>query len=566
MLYILQNTPVFVAFIGALVFFHELGHFLLAKLCNIKVLKFSLGFGPRLFGFTRGETEYVVSALPFGGYVKMLGEFQAGDLDPTEEPRSFNRRPLYQRAAVVLAGPVFNFLLAFLVYVYLFVGPQTFGSTRLGVVAEGQPAWKAGMRPGDKVLAIDGEPVETWEELRKRISSRPGETLSIAYEREDQRVSADVSTAVETTSNVFRELEQQGRVGVSLQYIRTKIAIVDPASPAARSGLQTDDLIISVGDTPVEAWHELRRALQRFSAGEPVPVTYSRDGVEATAIIAPEQSLEEVPSSLFSSADAAGGYTGLVSKDVIVTAVDQNTPAEEIGLRPGDRLLSFVLEREGQARVKHVEAWDVDLAAITGVGAHSKITLNVQRGREVLTKQLQLIERTQLDELKNKRKVIVFGASNDLEASAYYTFEREVGLVEAMDTAIRRVGTDMTLISTGLSKFFSKIVRGQIKADDLNDWGGPVVLFVIAEKSAKRGLNYFLGVMALISVNLGLVNLLPVPVLDGGSLVFIGIEAVRRRPPSLRVRELAHLAGLALLMLLMLAILANDLLRLVPWR
>lgn len=555
-MYVLQNLHTFVIFIGVLVFVHELGHFLLAKACNIKVLKFSLGFGPRLLGFTRGETEYVISALPLGGYVKMLGEMHDSEIDVADQPRAFNNRPLYQRAAVVLAGPVFNFILAYFVYMFLLAGPQTFGATKLGVVAQGYPAWNAGIRPGDRIVSIDGQPVEDWEALKSKISTRPGETLSITYERDGTRYDTEVSTRVETMSNVFQELERQGRVGVSLQYILPKIAVVDPESPAAKAGLQTDDVITRVGDRSIEAWHEVRQALADRGVGQPVEIAYQRDGEERVTTLRPGEPVEGIPSDTFSSADVQEGYTGLVSKDVIVTEVEPETPASKIGLQPGDRLVSLGIKREGEVKSQPIGAWDIDLDAFTGVDATSEFVLSYQRGRDVITREMKLVERTEVDEFKNERTQYVFGARNDRKASDLYTFERRVGVLEASVDALYRVGSAMTIISKGISK----MAQGDIPLDNM---GGPIMLFYIAEKSAKRGLNDFLSMMAIISVNLGLVNLLPIPILDGGTLVFLGIEAIRRRPPSLRVREIANVVGLAILMLLMVVVFKNDIFRFV---
>lgn len=555
-MYVLQNLPTFVVFIGVLVFVHELGHFLLAKACDIKVLKFSLGFGPRLFGFTRGETEYVVSLLPLGGYVKMLGEMNEGEVDDEDQSRAFNNKPLYQRAAVVLAGPAFNFVLAYFVYVFLLAGSQTFGSTQLGVVAEGYPAWNAGIRPGDRVVAIDGESVETWDELKGRISNRPGQTLSITYERDGKRTTTEVSTRSETQSNIFQELEQQGRVGVSLQYIKSRIAVVDPESPAAQAGLKTDDEIIKVGERPVEAWHELRQALRASAERESVDIQYRRDGdTRSTSLVLSERP-PGIPADTFSSADAGVGYTGLVSKDVIVTDVEDETPAQTIGLQPGDRLVSLGIKRDEAVHVQPIGAWEIDLDAFSGVDATSEFVLSYQRGREVITREMKLIERTEIDEFKNERTQYVFGAQHDREASSLYTFERVVGVHEAALASFGQVGAAMTIIAKGISK----MVQGDIPLDNM---GGPIMLFYIAERSAKRGLEDFLGMMAIISVNLGLVNLLPIPVLDGGTLMFLGIEAVRRRPPSMRVREIANVVGLAILMLLMVVVFKNDIFRFV---
>lgn len=553
-MYVLENLHWFLLFIVALVFVHELGHFLAAKAVGIKVEKFSIGFGPRLFGFFRGETEYAVSALPLGGYVKMLGEVPGSEIPPEDLPRAFGSKKVWERALVVAAGPVFNFALALVVYFGMFLGPQTFGDTRLGLVTPGEPAWQAGLRPGDKVLAVDGKLVRDWNALREAIGTRPGHALSITFERGGATKTVEVLTAAKTENNVFQELETRGRIGVSLQYLKPVLAVVDPDSPAAKAGLATGDELTHVQGRAVGAWHEVREALAGLAPQGPVQLRYTRGGVAGEAQLVAEAPIAAVPEGIGSSADPAGAYTGLTNRDALIAEVEPGTPAAEVGLRVGDRLLAIAIERDGQKLLRPINAWAVDLAALSGLDARSRFTLQFQRGREVMTAELALLEREATDELKNVHKQFVFGAKNDPSTMATYTYDREVGAAEALKEATLQVASDMTLIAKGLSKLAS----GDIPLDTV---GGPIMLFVIAEKSARRGWGDYLRMMAVISVNLGLMNLLPVPVLDGGHLVFLGFEALRRRPPSLRVREVANMVGFALLMMLMVLVFKNDLLR-----
>lgn len=555
-MYVLQNLHWFVIFISALVFFHELGHFLVAKACGVKVLKFSIGFGPRLFGFRRGETEYAVGALPLGGFVKMLGEVPGSEqeIPPEDAPRAFNNRPVWQRSAIVLAGPVFNFALALVVYFFMFTGVQSFGDTKLGIVNPGEPAWNAGLRPGDRVVAIDGEPVTQWNELRERIGARPGETVAVTFERGDERRTVHLSTAARDEANVFQETETRGKIGVSLQYLKPIIAVIDPDSPAARAGAQSGDVIEKVNGEPIEAWHEVRAALREVRPGEPIQLGLRRGERSIDASFVAEPPVEGLDPELFSSADTLHGYTGLVNKESVVVSVEPDTPAAEIGLAPGDRLLRLGVRRDGELIEKPIGVWAVDL--VNGVDAREQFVLTYQRGREVRSAELQLAQREERDEFQNVQTRHVFGAKNDPEMLGTYVVERNVGPMEAAGEATLQVGEDMTLIAKGLGK----LVQGDIPLDSM---GGPIMLFVIAEKSAKRGFADFLRMMAVISVNLGLVNLLPIPVLDGGHLMFLGLEAVRRRPPSLRVREVANFVGLAILLLLMVLVFKNDLFRFV---
>lgn len=555
-MYFIENLHWFVLFIGPLITFHELGHFFVAKACNVKVLRFSIGFGPRLFGLSWRGTEYWLSALPLGGYVKMLGEVPGAPIPPEDADLAFSSKPVWQRSLIALAGPVFNFALAVVVYFAIGLGSHTFLDTRIGVVTYDDPAWRAGMRPGDKIVAIDGEPVEEWNDLRERISTRPGETLKITFARNGESHVVAVTPAAEDETNLFREIETHGRVGISPTFVEPIIGVTDPASPAADAGLKTGDVVEKVGATRVEAWHELRTAVERVPEGEPIPLTIRRGDERRDVEVNPVPYPGSLGPTFFSAADARGGYTGLVSKESLVATVEDDTPAATIGLQPGDRLLRLRLEKSGTVVDRPIGVWGIDLKAFSGVDATADFVLTFQRGRQVLSRDLKLVEREETDEFRNKRRRYVFGASNDPETVSTYTYDRSVGPTESLQGAFASVGFAATLISKGLAK----LAQGDLPLDSV---GGPIMLFVIAEKSAKRGIRDFLGMLAIISVNLGLLNLLPIPVLDGGHLMIFGVEAVRRRPPSVRAREIASFVGLALLIILMVWVFHNDIMRFV---
>ena len=556
MTYFLQNFHYFLVLIGALVFFHELGHFLVAKACNVKVLRFSLGMGPRLFSTTRGETEYQLSLLPLGGYVKMLGEAPGTDIPPEEAGRALGNKPLWQRTAIVLAGPVFNFILATLVYFSMFVGTHTSGDTRLGVVTVGEPAWEAGLRPGDKIVAVEGTPVSRWDELREQIAKRPDASLHVTYEREGQSHDVTLQTQTRNEENVFQETESRGKIGVSLQFLRPVLGLVDNDSPAAKAGLRTDDVVVQVGPKPVKAWHEVRDAVAATPTGTPVHLQVLRGEQKVEVDLTPAAPVPGLPSTLFSAADTQQGYTGLVNKDALVASIEKDTPAATAGLQVNDRLLQLTIKTpDGKEAHRPIGVWGIDLASF-GLDARSDLVLTVQRGHEVLTRSFHLMQREEKDEFKNAHTAYVLGALNDPNILDTYTFDRQVGPLEAFSESFIQVGDDMTLIARGIAK----IAQGRIS---LNTMGGPIMLFVIAEKSAKRGWQYYLRTLAMISVNIGMLNMLPIPVLDGGHLLFFGMEAVSRRPPSMRMREMANMVGLALLLMLMFLVFKNDLLRFV---
>ena len=366
---------------------------------------------------------------------------------------------------------------------------------------------------------------------------------------------ADVLSEAREEPNVFQESETRGRIGVSPQYVKPLLGIVDGESPAAKAGLATGDLVKAVGNKPIQTWYELRQAVVATPTGEPVKLTVERQGAARQVELLPSPPPAGLAPPLASAADTEDGYTGLVTQDVLVAKVDSGTPAAAMGLKTGDRLLRLRIEKaDGSSVERPIGVWNVDLAAFQGVDARSRFMLTYQRGRTIVTAPLSLEARAEKDELKNEHTQYVFGAYNNEDLLDTYVFQRQVGPFEAMFQAARQVGSDATLIGAGIGK----MIRGRIP---LNTLGGPIMLFVIAEKSAKRGLATYMRVMAVISVNLGVLNILPIPVLDGGHLLFFAIEAVRRRPPSLRTRELANMVGLALLVLLMVLVFKNDLLR-----
>ncbi len=555
-IYILQNLHWFILFIGALIFFHELGHFLVAKACGIKVERFSLGFGPKLVSWRRGETDYRLSALPLGGYVKMLGEVPGVEIPPEDLPRAFSSKPVWQRSLVVVAGPAFNFVLAWFIYLAIGVGQRSFEDTRIGVVSRGEPAWQAGLRPGDRLTAIDGEPVREWEELRGWISERPGVTMTLTVERDGAERAVELTPGRHDEQNLFQEVETRGRIGISPTYVKPLVGVVDRDSPAAAAGVRTGDQLTAVNGREVGAWHEVRAAVAATPAGEPVRLALRRGEQSLAVSLTPSEAPAELDGDLFSAADAPHGYTGLVSQESLVAEVDADTPAARLGLQPGDRLVRLVIIKD-QARVERpIDVWGLDLAAFHGVDARSDFLVTYQRGRQLFTGELRLLETKQKDELKNEHTTFVFGARNDPTTRGIYTYTRQVGLGEAM----QRAGVEVWFAGTVVVKALAKMAQRKIPADSV---GGPIMLFEIARMSAERGLRAYLSMMALISVNLGLLNLLPIPVLDGGHLVFFGLESLRRRPLSLRVREVANLVGMALLVLLMVLVLRNDLLRFV---
>ncbi|MBN2254826.1 MAG: RIP metalloprotease RseP [Deltaproteobacteria bacterium] len=202
--------------LGVLIFVHELGHFLVAKWFGVGVLKFSLGFGPRLIGRKIGETEYLISVIPLGGYVKLLGESESDDLSPEDERRSFQRQRVFKRMGIVVAGPVFNFLFAMVAFTFIYTVGVPAHTSRIGTVLENSPASAAGIRPGDVVAAIDGRGISKWSELANTIYESSGRELALTVDRDGVLVNVTVVPEKSKGRNIFGEELESYKIGVSV--------------------------------------------------------------------------------------------------------------------------------------------------------------------------------------------------------------------------------------------------------------------------------------------------------------------------------------------------------------
>ena len=344
----------FIVVLGVLIFFHELGHFLVARLFGVGVEKFSLGFGPRLVGKTVGITDYRISAIPLGGYVKMVGEEPDAVLEPSQIPLSFTHKHVIKRILIVAAGPFFNLLLAVLIFFGLFQISGTYILLPVvGTVQEASPAMAGGLKTGDRVLSVDGRDVETWEQMAEAISESGGRALRLGVHRDGERLDLVVTPESKTLPNIFGEDVPRYVIGIS-------------------------------------------------SAGE--------------------------------------------------------------------------------------------------------------------------------------------------------TIARRLNVFQSMGEGIRQTYriAELTVIS------IVKLIQGTISAKTL---GGPLMIAEMAGQQAKEGAANLVFFIALISINLAILNFLPIPVLDGGHMLFFAVELVRGRPVSLRVREIAQQAGMLILLMLMIFVFYNDITR-----
>lgn len=435
----------FVVLLGILIAFHEFGHFLVARLAGVKVLKFSLGFGPKLFGRQIGETEYLISAVPLGGYVKLFGEEEADALGPDERKRSFVHQSLPRRMLIVAAGPFFNFLLAYVIFVcWLATGAPLFVPSfedvtpDVEVVLPGSPADLGGLKVGDRIVRINERDISIREEIFVALEKSHGAQLTI-----DVRRAGDMKTFLVTpnASTITMDGEERVVYTIGIEDTAPTLTDVKRGSPAEAAGFQPGDRILSIQGQEIHTWGQMTTFV-KDSADKPLQFQVMRDGRIVDLTVTP------APKSRTPDGEPVG-------------------PAM-IGISRAPGLL--------------IEADNIVVATIGGARATWK-------------------------------------------------------------------WTEFILVT------LQKLITGEISRKTI---AGPLGIASISGEAAEQGASTFIWVIALLSLNLGVLNLLPIPILDGGHLMFFTIEAILRKPLGERQREFAQQVGLVLLLFIMVFALWND--------
>ncbi|MDQ3370554.1 MAG: site-2 protease family protein [Myxococcota bacterium] len=547
-----MSVVYFLLLVGVLVVIHELGHFVAAKLLDVKVLRFSIGYGRPLVRITLRETEYQIAAFPVGGYVRILGV--EGPADETghrsDVGRSFGSRPLWQRLIIVFAGPAANLVLPVIIYFVFFAGHTLLPAAVIGDVLEGGAAARAGLEPGDRVLEIDGAALRYWEEIEDAVRSAPGKELHLRISRNGKLFERYLTPLEETVRSRDGRVAVQGRVGITHPPFVPLVGVIDGQSPAAESGLRTGDLIISIDGQPVRNWSDVKHALGRFVRR--TSIVYFRGteipGVPQVQLLAAGFA-DLVPETQIDAVLKRQTYTGLEHAEMFVAQVDPGSPADSAGLRPGDLIVAL--------DDKPVIHWlDLDQRLQAEPNRTFKMTWKraVASKTETLHAELTQVWRKQLDDYEHTVSRLVFGARNDVDRGrgAMVAIDGRFGY--ALEKALGRTGETISTMASG----FTQILAGDAPGEAL---GGPLMMYRVASVSGNQGWDSFLLMLALISVNLGLINLLPVPMLDGGQVLVFAIEGAQRRPLTARTRERVQLVGLIIVGLITILALRNDVMR-----
>lgn len=447
------NIFAFIIVLGVLIFFHEFGHFLIARLFGVGVEKFSLGFGPRLLGKKVGRTDYRLSAIPLGGYVKMVGEEPDAKIDPADIPVSFTHKHVFKRMLIVAAGPFFNILLAIFIY-FVFFSIAGFDDIKpiIHQLQKDSVAQKAGLQVNDLIVSIDDTRVDAWYDIEAAVTGSKGKTLTMGIIRNGEGLKIDVTPELKQSTDILGDSISYYDLGISaMPELKAIIGDVSAGFPAEKAGLKKGDQIVFINDIPIDNWRKMQ--------------------------------------SIISSSGGA------------------------------------------------------------------ELIISVKRGEEVFKVNLtpQLVENKNHLEQVEKRYLIGI-STQPVEIPAEDMVTKRLNPIRATVESLHRTYS----ISVLMIRSVVKMIMGSIPKENL---GGPIMIAKLAGDQAKQGIDKLIQFIAFISINLAIINLLPIPVLDGGHLMFFTIEAIKGRPVSVKVREVAQQVGLFLLILLMILVIYNDITR-----
>jgi regulator of sigma E protease len=556
--YLYTHVLPFVLLLGILVFVHELGHYLVAIWCGVRVEVFSLGFGKKLFSYKRGHTVYCVSAVPLGGYVKMFGE-QGSESVITDEDKkvSFSHKNPWQRIAIVLAGPMMNFLFAVLVFAVISqVGEQTRAPLVAAVTAQ-STAEKAGLKAGDRILQVNSQPVRSYEEFQKILNKNKGSEVQ-ALVRDTLGAEKTLTLPVTSTNNpnIFSLESQLGQVeGIEPLAMGTGVGVI-PGSAAYKAGIRSGDEIVSVNGEKVRLWTDLENRLQ--SAKQNVSIEVERPSAELD-----ENDLPKSKSTLkfeIAQKDLKSSLVelGLEQPQLYLGSVVKGSPAAEAGIQPYDKIVAI--------NSKPVTKWLEVLETIKAYDGKEPLNISIVRPQSDNVDQAVAAKTEIVKKVTPKvtEQTTAFGATDKRYTLGIITSmsyaEPEMVKVAASNPIEALVnGTIRTVdVSVMTMMSFVKLFQGQVSPKNL---GGMVSIGKVAKDSFEVGPQAFFMTMGILSVSLFILNLMPIPVLDGGHLVFYVIEVIKGSPLSLKKMEIAQQVGFVLLLGLMILAQFNDIVK-----
>lgn len=499
---LIEKIAIFILFIGVLVFFHELGHFLFARLFGVRVETFSIGFGPKLLKYKYKDTVYAISAIPLGGYVKMFGDdpFSTEELTPEEEKVAFNRKGKWARFWIVFGGPLANFILAFVLYSFLFSVGEEYRPVKFGKVTQESTLYQKGIKTADTIYSVNNKKFRGLESLSPEDSF----IKTISVMRNGKEVNIDLGMKIEDFFKAYSEVAP----------ILRKPIFVN------KSGQELKVQNIEEG-----------KSLEEFIESNPTQVVFKENSNPKKVVNIPQNS------NVITVLKGEGYYP----MDLQIENISMNSAADKAGLKSG-----YILNKMNGQSLTSFE--DLRLGIQT-------VPKNTEVNIEYLNKDGQVLNTKMIPQEKEvngevlkligvERKRNIFIRSKTVKDTAYGFGDSVI------------MGFDRTIV--GIKSVVSGFIKLFTSSDSLKAIGGPIAIGQVASEYFKIGLTKFLSLMALMSINLGVLNLFPIPVLDGGHILFIFVELLNRGPLSKKKMQIAMQIGFSFLIALTFLALFND--------
>ncbi len=501
--------------ISLIVVFHEFGHYITAKKSGILVREFSVGFGPLLFGKTVNETHYCVRPIPLGGYVDLAG---MDENDELEDPsRAFyNKSPLV-KMLILFAGSFMNFVLAFLIYWIIYSGyglaqKPYYTIPVVSMVVADSPAYEVGIQKLDRIIEVDSIAVKDWDQFRNYVQQKPGAEVKVKIERSGSVLDFTVKPKANPKTG-------KGYIGIMANTIN-EIGEVIPESPAFKAKFKPGDRILKIAGSEIKYYSQIEEKLKE-NEGKTINFTVARATGEVT---------------IESKIDFAEHFGFLPPVMPLIGDVMDGMPAAAGGIKPKDKIVKINGE--------DIYTW-AEMLVFISQNPGKELAVTVSRG-----------ENNELVETKITPRLDSVSGEGRIGVAMKSSVGERLTIIEGAKASFNQV----VMITIEMVKGIKKLVMGAISMDNIQ---GPVGIAKTVKDQAAEGFFSLLNITALISINIGLLNLFPIPGLDGGRIIFTFIETIRRRRLSTAIEEKIHAFGIVLLILLAILVTYKDIMRLI---
>ena len=594
----------FFLLLGILVFVHEWGHFIVARMCGVQVKTFSIGFGPKLFRFKWGDTTYALSAIPLGGYVKMYGDGVDESIPKDREKSSFLHQNIWEKIAIVSGGPLTNLIFAFFIFMFMgWLGVPT-SKTVLGDIDRDSPAQQAGLRYGDEIVSVNGVEISNAEEFTIELSKSLELKAHLELKRDGEIFTFLVPLMEQENLNPLLQMKTVKVVdGLNLMRVSNLVGLDHKSKLVQTHKTNQVEKIIQIGDVKTPDLHSIRKALSSIPITEALKISFETSEVETsklevetskletskletskletseletsevetskletskleasktdkerTLLLLPPETLHKSPLESLSEIQKGERFwtledVGIKKSELFIANVQRGSPANIAGLKPNDQILKI--------NTKSINEWEQLLETVKSTPKDQTVTFTIARPEgvqdiEMVPKQTEILKPN--GQLEYRPTVGIMPSLEYLPPPQEYVRIHNFGslIAFAYSQSIKWV----TLTVKGLKQ----LLFGEISHKNLS---GVISIGKVAKDSLDIGWSYFLQIMAIISINLFLLNLLPVPVLDGGHLLFYFIEVIKGSPVSMTTRLIGQQIGVVVILSLVAYTIFNDLSRIV---